>query len=69
MSQTPQHTAPLALRPLGATGLQVTPVCVGCAPLGDMEDTFGYSVPEEQGLATLRAPLDGTINFIDTAPS
>ncbi len=30
----------LPLRPLGATGLHVTAVCVGCAELGDMPETF-----------------------------
>ena len=56
-------------RPLGPTGLQVTPLCIGCAPLGDMPDTFAYSVPEDQALATLRAAFAGPINFLDTAAS
>jgi D-threo-aldose 1-dehydrogenase len=47
----------------------VTPVCLGCAPLGDMPDTFAYSVPEERALATLRAAFNGPLNFIDTAAS
>jgi len=59
--------AALALRPLGATGLRVTPVCVGCAPLGNMPETFGFGVPEEQALATLRAAFASPINFLDTA--
>ncbi len=54
-------------RPLGATGLAVTPLGVGCAPLGDMPDAFGYGVAEEQALATYRAILDGPIPFLDTA--
>ena len=45
----------LPLRPLGSSGLQVTPICVGAAPLGDMPETFAYSVPEENALATVRA--------------
>jgi D-threo-aldose 1-dehydrogenase len=61
--------AQLARRPYGPTGLQVTPVCVGCAPLGDMRETFAYSVSEEQALATLRAVFAGPINFVDTAAS
>ncbi len=60
---------PLPRRALGATGLMVTPVCLGCAPLGDMPDTFAYSVPEERALATLRAAFNGPLNFIDTAAS
>lgn len=54
---------------LGATGLQVTNLCLGGAPLGDMPDTFAYSVPEERALETVRALLDSPINFIDTAAS
>jgi D-threo-aldose 1-dehydrogenase len=60
---------PVAKRVLGTTGLQVTPLCVGCAPLGDMPETFAYSVAEEQALATLRAAFAGPINFLDTAYS
>lgn len=59
----------LPRRALGTTGLMVTPVCLGCAPLGDMPDTFAYSVPEERALATLRAAFNGPLNFIDTAAS
>jgi D-threo-aldose 1-dehydrogenase len=63
------HADRLAHRPLGRTGLSATPICVGCAPLGDMEDTFGYSVPEDRALDTLRAALRGPLNFLDTAAS
>jgi D-threo-aldose 1-dehydrogenase len=59
----------LARCPLGKTGLAVTPLCIGCAPLGDMPDTFNYGVSEEQALATMRAIFAGPINFIDTAAS
>jgi len=61
--------APLELRPLGKTGLQVTGLCIGSAPLGDMPETFDYSVGEEQALATIRAIFDGPITFVDTAAS
>ncbi len=57
----------LSKRPFGSTGYQVTPVCVGCAPLGDMPETFAYGVSEDQALATLRAVFAGSINFLDTA--
>lgn len=57
------------LRPLGNTGLQVTPLCVGCAPLGNMPETFAYGVAEEQALATVRAIFASPINFLDTAAS
>lgn len=58
---------PLARRPLGRTGLAVPPLALGCAPLGDMPETFGHGVPEDRALATLRAALDSPIPFIDTA--
>lgn len=56
-------------RPLGGTGLLVPPLCVGCAPLGDMRDTFAYGVSEAQALATIRAALASPISFLDTAAS
>ena len=59
----------LVTRPLGRTGLLVTPVCVGCAPLGNMPETFGYGVSEEQAIATVNAVLDSPVNFLDTAYS
>ena len=56
----------LPRRRLGKTGMMVTPICVGAAPLGDMPETFAYSVPEEQALATVRAAFAGPLNFLDT---
>jgi hypothetical protein len=43
----------------------VHPLCIGCAELGDMAETFAYSVPEEQALATICAFFDGPITFLD----
>lgn len=59
----------LEKRALGTTGLEVTPLCIGCAALGNMPETFAYGVPEEQALETLRAAFRSPINFIDTAAS
>jgi D-threo-aldose 1-dehydrogenase len=59
----------LDLRPLGHTTLRVPPLCVGCAPLADMPDTFGYGVPEPRALDTIRAAFTGPIPFLDTAAS
>lgn len=56
-------------RTYGLTGLAVTSICIGCAPLGDMPETFKYSVPEAQALDTVRAALAGPFNFLDTAAS
>jgi D-threo-aldose 1-dehydrogenase len=58
---------PLARRPFGQTGLMVPPIAVGCAPIGNMPDAFGYGVTEEDALATIRAALDSPIPYIDTA--
>ncbi len=78
----PPQTEPLSRRPLGSTGLQVTPICIGTAPLGSMPETFAYEVPEERALATIRAFFArthhesghpawgvGIYNFLDTAAS
>lgn len=62
-------SAQLPIVTLGATGLRVTNLCLGGAPLGDMPETFAYGVPEERALETVRALLDSPINFIDTAAS
>jgi len=67
-SQT-EASGPFALRPLGSTGLLVTPICVGTAPLGNMPETFAYEVPEERALATVRAFFASPFNFLDTAAS
>jgi D-threo-aldose 1-dehydrogenase len=60
---------PPSRRTLGSTGLSVSPVCVGCAPLGDMPETFDYRVSEERARETLRAVFESPINFLDTAAS
>jgi D-threo-aldose 1-dehydrogenase len=59
----------LVRRPLGSTGLMVAPLCIGCAPLANMPQTFTYEVVEEQALATVRAIFNSQINFLDTAYS
>ncbi len=59
----------LAPRPLGTTGLRVSAVAVGCAPLGDMPETFGHGVGERAALGCLRAALRGPLTFLDTAAS
>src|ERR687896_305489 len=56
-------------RPLGDTGLLVSPLCFGCAPLGDMLETFGFSVAKEQAHETLKAAFESPVNFLDTAAS
>ena len=52
---------------LGRTDLRVTPICFGTSGLGDMPGTYGYGVDEERALATVRAILEGPVNFLDTS--
>ena len=53
--------------PLGRTGLHVSRLCFGMAPIGDMPDTYGHSVSIEQAHATVRALFDSGENFLDTS--
>jgi D-threo-aldose 1-dehydrogenase len=57
----------LKRRKFGNAPLEVPPIAVGCAPLGDMRDTFLYSVPERQAIETVLTALAGPIDYIDTA--
>lgn len=52
---------------LGRTALTVSPLCFGLAPLGDMPDTYGYSVDVERARDTVRAVFDSPVNFLDTS--
>ena len=69
MPSQPAASGPLALRPLGSTGLHVTPICIGAASLGNMPEDFAYEVSEERALATVRTIFAGPFNFLDTAAS
>ena len=66
---TSLYDDPLAPRAFGPGELRVTPICIGCAQLGDMPETFAYSTSDEQALATLHAFFQSSINFLDTAAS
>ena len=52
---------------LGKTGLSVSRLCFGLAPLGDMPDTYGYGVTPEGARETVRAIFDSEVNFLDTS--
>lgn len=58
---------PATRRPLGRTGLAVTPVCIGTSPLASMPNLYGYSVDAARAQATIAAVLAGPFNFIDTS--
>jgi aryl-alcohol dehydrogenase-like predicted oxidoreductase len=52
------------LRPLGQTGIQVSPIALGCWPISGMTS---LDVNEADSLATLHAALNAGIDFLDTA--
>src|SRR5690606_41038418 len=62
-----KRAAALDPRPLGRTGLMVTPVCIGGSPLGSMPQVFGYEVSADRGVATALRALRGPFNFLDTS--
>lgn len=53
--------------PLGNTGLEVTPIGFGTAPLAGMPDTYGHEVDEDTARATVRAIFDSPVNLMDTS--
>ena len=55
------------LRPLGRTGLRVSPVCIGTSPLASMPALYGYEVDRDRAEATILATLRGPFNFMDTS--
>lgn len=61
------HNDPLARRRF--LEYDVPPIAIGCAPLGNMSDTFGYEVSSDSAEATIRAALDSPLNWLDTAAS
>jgi D-threo-aldose 1-dehydrogenase len=60
-------TPSLAPRPLGATGIAVTPICVGTSPLASMARLYGYEVDEDRAIATVEAAFAGPLDFVDTS--
>lgn len=58
---------PFPRRRLGRTALWVTQLCVGASPLASVPEVFGYHVPVQQGVDTVRRVLRGPINFLDTS--
>ncbi|MGP4111356.1 aldo/keto reductase [Streptomyces sp. 4N509B] len=60
------HTA-LPRRRLGPTGLLVPEICFGGGPLAGMPAAFGYDVPAERAVETVRHVLRSPAPFLDTA--
>lgn len=55
------------VRPLGTTGLSVTAVAVGGAPLGSMPQNFGHEVGYDDGVALAAYVLDSPVRVLDTS--
>ncbi|MEP6757271.1 MAG: aldo/keto reductase, partial [Chthonomonadales bacterium] len=47
-------------RPMGRTGVQVSPLCLGCM-------NFGWGTEEPESIEIIHAAQDAGINFLDTA--
>lgn len=55
------------MKPIGKSGLAVPPLCFGTTSLGDMPNTYGYSVDEGRARATVDAIFDGPSKFLDSS--
>jgi D-threo-aldose 1-dehydrogenase len=55
------------VRPLGGTGLEVTAVAVGGAPLGSMPENFGHEVAHDDAVALVQHVLGSPVRVLDTA--
>ena len=49
------------------TGVEITELAFGTSGLGDMPETYGYSVDIQRAHATIRAIFDGPANVIDSS--
>ena len=60
---------PMIKRPLGNTGLHVSPIAIGGAAFTYVHETSGWNPRTEEGTAAvdLHACLDNGINYVDTA--
>ncbi len=53
---------------LGSTGLEVSPICLGCMTYGEPDQgTHPWSLPYDQARPFFATALDAGINFFDTA--
>jgi D-threo-aldose 1-dehydrogenase len=55
---------PTSFRELGRTGLELTTLGLGSAPLGG----FRGPIPEDEALDTVQAAYDAGVNYFDTSP-
>ena len=53
---------------LGSTGLEVSPICLGCMTYGDPDrGNHAWTLPEEQSRPFFEQAVEAGINFFDTA--
>lgn len=52
---------------LGSTGITVSRICFGTSSLGNMPDTYGYTVDADRARDTVRAIFLSPVNFLDTS--
>ncbi len=53
---------------LGCSGLEVSPICIGCMGFGDPSRGYpAWSLNEEASRPVIRHAIEGGINFFDTA--
>ena len=53
---------------LGSTGLDVSPVCLGCMSFGEPGRGYpSWTLPEEDARPLIRQALEAGVNFLDTA--
>ena len=50
----------MEFRSLGRTGVQVSPLCLGCM-------NFGWGAEEDDSIRMIHRAMDAGINFLDTA--
>jgi D-threo-aldose 1-dehydrogenase len=58
---------PHEARPLGATGLSVSPFTVGAAAWGVTSAVHGLAVPERDAVETALRAMQGSVNVLDTS--
>jgi len=55
-------------RKLGNSGLDISPICIGCMGFGDPARGYpAWSIDEEASRSILRHAIDAGVNFFDTA--
>jgi len=52
---------------LGNTGLDVSPICLGCMSFGQRSERWQWALDEEESRPIIKHALESGINFFDTA--